>query len=278
MSRHVVAPEGLTPNAKMTLNVENKSQLNKELPLTLSHYQIDDYLTCPLKYKFIHILRVPIYKNHAIIYGSAMHQAIAAYLTARVSNDSFSLNDLLLVLEKGWKSEGYLSREHEEQRLSAGRLALQKFYEKEEQSDHRPTSVEKDFSFFFEGVKIKGRFDRLDQMGETVNDGIIIDYKTSEVSNQKEADKKARESEQLDLYAWAYREKNGVLPKAVHLYFLDSEIIGTDVKEEKDIDKMKEKVQKAANGIRMSNFAARPTYIACRYCPYQEICPYTQSS
>ncbi|MEK7748353.1 MAG: ATP-dependent DNA helicase [Nitrospirota bacterium] len=270
MNRHVVVPVKQTPDDVTTSNKESH-------PLTLSHYQIDDYLTCPLKYKYIHILRVPIYKNHAIVYGSAIHQAIAAYLTARVSGDAFSLDDLLLVLEKGWKSEGYLSREHEEQRLATGRIALQKFYEKEEQSNHRPTHVEKDFSFLFEGVKIKGRFDRMDQVGEEVNDGVIIDYKTSEVSDQKEADKKARESEQLDLYAWAYLEKNGVLPKTVHLYFLDSGIIGTDIKEEKDIEKMKKKVRQAANGIRTGDFTARPTYIACQYCPYQEICPYTAS-
>ena len=29
-------------------------------PLTLSFYAIDDYLTCPLKYKYAHVLRVPL--------------------------------------------------------------------------------------------------------------------------------------------------------------------------------------------------------------------------
>ena len=38
-------------------------------PLSLSFYQIDDYLTCPLKYKYAHVLRVPLAPHHAIIYG-----------------------------------------------------------------------------------------------------------------------------------------------------------------------------------------------------------------
>src|ERR1035437_4887167 len=38
-------------------------------PLSLSFYQVDDYLTCPLKYKYVHVLRVPIATHHAIVYG-----------------------------------------------------------------------------------------------------------------------------------------------------------------------------------------------------------------
>jgi len=270
------------------------SPLAGVVPLTLSFYQIDDYLTCPLKYKYIHVLRVPIYPSHAMVYGALMHQAVASYLTARRGNvpceehapnksgNAFSLDDLMRVMEKGWKSEGYLSREHEELRMAAGRQALQRFYEEEEKSNRGPTFVEKDFSFLFEGegsprkVRIKGRWDRVDEDPDGA--ATIIDYKTSAVNDQKEADKKARESLQLTLYAWAYQVRTSVLPKQVMLYFLDSGLVGTDVKEEKDIDKIKEKVSLVAKGILSEDFSARPTYIACRYCPYQEICPYTAST
>ena len=47
--------------------------------LNLSFYQIDDYLTCPLKYKYVHILRVPIMEHHTVIYGRAMHEAVTKY-------------------------------------------------------------------------------------------------------------------------------------------------------------------------------------------------------
>ena len=48
-------------------------------PLSLSFYQVDDYLTCPLKYKFAHVLRVPLAPHHAIIYGAALHKAVQQF-------------------------------------------------------------------------------------------------------------------------------------------------------------------------------------------------------
>ncbi len=260
-------------------------------PLTLTYYQIDDYLTCPLKYKYIHLLGVPIYPHHAIVYGNAMHKAVAAYLMAKQGGHTVSVDEVLLVFEKAWMSEGHLSRAHEEQRMAAGRMALLRFYQEEERSGVVPTHVEKEFSFPFEGIKIKGRWDRVDEVNRRVGErkgiaargegetkgAVVIDYKTSEVFDQKAADKKAKESLQLTLYAWAYRERTSILPDLTSLYFLDSGRIGNAIKKEPDIEKLKAKIREVAAGIRSGDFAARPTYIACRYCAYQDICPYTAS-
>jgi cytochrome oxidase Cu insertion factor (SCO1/SenC/PrrC family) len=38
---------------------------------------------------------------------------------------------------------------------------------------------------------------------------------------------------------------------------------------------MQEKVRVVAEGIRKEDFEARPTYISCRYCACQDICPNT---
>ena len=84
--------------------------------LPLSFYHIDDYLTCPLKYKFVHILNVPLLPNHAILYGSALHSAVQAFDLAMKSKKKLSFKAMLAVLLGKWSSEGYISREHEEQR------------------------------------------------------------------------------------------------------------------------------------------------------------------
>lgn len=246
--------------------------LASDEPLYLTHYQIDDYSTCPLKYKYTHILRVPIYQHHAVLYGNAMHQAVAAYLSAKMTDQTISFKEILAVFNRAWRSEGFLSRQHEEQRLSAGRAALRRFYEEQERGGRKPTYIEKEFSFTFEGNRIAGRWDRVD---ETQEGGVIIDYKTADVHDQKAADKKAKENPQLTLYAWAYRERFGTLPARVELHFLDSGFVGTAVRKEKEIEKMQEKVRVVAEGIRKEDFEARPTYIACRYCAYQDICPNT---
>lgn len=241
-------------------------------PLYLTHYQIDDYSTCPLKYKYTHILRVPIYQHHAVLYGNAMHQAVAAYLSAKMTDQTIPFEEILIVFNRAWRSEGFLSRQHEEQRLAAGHAALRRFYDEQERGGRKPTYIEKEFSFTFEGNRIAGRWDRVDEIPEG---GVIIDYKTAEVHDQKTADKKAKENPQLTLYAWSYRERFGTLPVRVELHFLDSGFVGTAVRKEKEIEKMQEKVRVVAEGIRKEDFEARPTYIACQYCAYQDICPNT---
>ena len=42
----------------------------------LSFRQIDDYRTCPLKYHYVHVLRVPLLTHHRVVYGSAVHKAV----------------------------------------------------------------------------------------------------------------------------------------------------------------------------------------------------------
>jgi len=240
--------------------------------IALSYYQIDDYLTCPLKYKYRHVLRIPIYQHHAVVYGSALHQAVAEYYRRRKAGYPMTLEDLVEVFESEWKSEGFLSREHEEQRLEVGRATLARFYELEEKRKEMPTHIEKDFSFMLENNRVLGRWDRIDIVDDSVK---IIDYKSSEVRDPKEANKKTKESLQLAIYAMAYRERFGRLPDEVELRFLESDIAGSAAFTEKDLDKTRTKILEAAEGIRARDYAARPTYLACQYCAYREICPKT---
>jgi DNA helicase-2/ATP-dependent DNA helicase PcrA len=103
---------------------------------------------------------------------------------------------------------------------------------------------------------------------------VIMDFKTSEINKQKDADKRTKESLQLILYALAYKNIFGILPKCVKLYFLESGLTGTAKVDEGDLEKIKEKVQEVSTGIRKSDFTARPTYMACKYCAYNQICPF----
>jgi DNA helicase-2/ATP-dependent DNA helicase PcrA len=246
--------------------------VSPEETIPLSYYQIDDYLTCPLKYKYRHVFRIPIYQHHAVVYGAALHQAVAQYYRQRKTGHPMSLTGLIKVFESEWKSEGFLSREHEEQRLAAGRTTLTRFFEIEEKRKEVPTYIEKDFSFMLENNRVLGRWDRIDVASDFVK---IVDYKSSEVRDQKEANKKTKESLQLAIYALAYQERFGRLPDVVELRFLESDIAGNAVLAEKDIAKTKEKILEAAEGIRNRDYTARPTYLACQYCAYREICPKT---
>jgi len=102
---------------------------------------------------------------------------------------------------------------------------------------------------------------------------VITDYKSSDVRDQKRADTKARDSLQLHVYAMAHQAETGKLPSLVQLHFIDSGVVGAAEPNEARIDKAREKLSAAAEGIRAGEFAPRPSPLGCGYCPFREVCP-----
>ena len=243
-----------------------------EQELVISHKQVDDYQTCPLKYRYVNVLRVPILRHHTVVYGATIHRVVEYYLLRRAAGNYTSVEDLLAVYEREWDNQGFLTWEHEEARKAAGRQALTRFWHEEEAGGQKPTYVEKEFGFSLGRDRVRGRFDRVDEdlLGAT-----IIDYKTGEVAKQKVADRRAAESLQLKLYALAWREMTGALPQRVELRFLESNLVGRHTPAEEDTEEAIAAVHAAAAGIRARAFEATPSYNACRHCAYNQICPYT---
>ena len=240
--------------------------------LLISHRQVDDYQTCPLKYRYIHLLRVPILRHHPVVYGSTIHKVVEYYLLRRAAGNYTALEDLLACYEREWDNQGFLTWEHEEARKAAGREALTRFWHEEEANGTKPTWVEKDFGFSLGPDRVRGRFDRVDEdlLGAT-----IIDYKTSEIIKQKVADKRVAESLQLKIYALAWREMTGAFPQRVELRFLEPNLVGRHIPDEADAEAAVAAIKTAAAGIRARRFEATPSRQACRYCAYSQICPFT---
>ncbi len=257
------APQAQIPLLKDRVMKENDV-------LTLSYFQIDDYLTCPLKYKYVHMLRIPIMEHHTVLYGKALHDTIQHYYQNRIQGVFVSQDELLKFFNDSFRKEGFLSREHIELRLKAGEEALARFYQREKDSKVLPTYIEKDFSFHYQNNRIIGRWDRIDVVGDLVK---IIDFKSSLVDKQDQADKKAKDSLQLSLYGLAYLEVFARLPDYLELHFLESGLIGQTKVAEKNIQKVHKAVEEASSGIRSFSFEAKPTPVVCRYCAYNQICP-----
>jgi len=240
--------------------------------LLLSHKQVDDYQTCPLKYRYIHLLRVPILRHHAVVYGATIHKVVEYYLLRRAAGNYTSLEDLLACYAREWDNQGFLTWEHEEARKAAGHEALTRFWHEEESGGTKPTAVEKEFGFSLGPDRVRGRLDRVDEdlLGAT-----IIDYKTGEVAKQKDADRRTAESLQLKIYALAWREMTGAFPQRVELRFIESHVVGRHTPTEADAEAAVAAVKAAAAGIRARRFEATPSYRACRFCAYSQVCPYT---
>jgi DNA helicase-2/ATP-dependent DNA helicase PcrA len=272
-----------------------------EGPLTLSYSGIDDYLTCPAKYRYGHVLRVPTAPHHAMVYGAALHAAVSEFHRRQRRGEVMSADELGEAFERAWTNEGFLSREHEEARLEAGRATLRRFREAAlAEGAIVPAYVEREFSFSFEGDRIHGRWDRVDveplRPGEPVPVGpgpstaagldvvsptlelaaervTITDYKSSAVDDPRAAAARARNSLQLQIYAMGWQAQTGRLPDIVALHFLESGITGSAPIDERRLADARAAIARVAAGVRARAFAATPSFQACSNCPYRDICP-----
>jgi ATP-dependent DNA helicase UvrD/PcrA len=280
-------------------------------PLSLSHSAIDDYLSCPARYRYNYVLRIPTPPHHALVYGSALHKAVQEFHREQARGRVMDEVEIIAAFEAAWINEGFVSREHEAARLEAGRDALCRFRLSQLDADAVvPAWVEREFSFSLGGDRIRGRFDRVDIVpgdvaaiatgpaAEGLTTGlpeppavlradvleptlellghervVITDYKSSDVRDPAKARQRARESLQLQIYAMAYEAMTGRLPDAVQLHFLDSGLVGRADLDPKRLEKARQKIATAASGIRAREYAATPSVLGCTYCPFKDICP-----
>ncbi|HYN47911.1 MAG TPA: ATP-dependent DNA helicase [Candidatus Nanopelagicales bacterium] len=275
-------------------------------PLVLSFYQVDAYLTCPLKYRYVHVMRVPVAPNHAIVYGAALHLAVSEFHRRHARGEVMSEEALVAVFEAAWSNEGFVSREHEEARLAAGRRALCRFRaEQVAPGAVVPAYVEREFAFTLDGDRVRGRMDRIDivplEDGRAPADAevagaaadaigaaadvvepvlpllpervVITDYKSSDVRDPAKARERAKESLQLTIYAMAWQAQTGRLPDAVALQFLESGLVGTADVDGARVARGVADIRTAAAGIRARRFEATPSYMACSWCAFRDVCP-----
>ncbi len=270
-------------------------------PLMLSFGQVDAYLSCPLRYKYAHVLRVPVAPHHALVYGAALHKAVQIFHHRHARGHVMTEAELDEVLTSAWSNEGFVSREHEEARFEAARAALRRFRAAQLEPDAIvPTYVEREFAFDLDGDRIRGRWDRVDIRPATPSPGdqvavdpaeptadvvtptlgimgrehvTITDYKSSDVRDPAKARQRARDSLQLQIYAMGYEAMTGRLPDQVALHFLDSGLVGRVDVDPRKVAKARAQIATTAAGIRGGRFEATPDPMACSWCPFRDICP-----
>jgi len=239
-------------------------------PLTLSFSQIDDYLSCPLKFRLRHKVRVPTPPHHALVFGNALHQAVAVGNTRRTRDEPVDPAALEAALEAHWQSEGFLSQEHERARFEAGVAALARFSEQASTAHDQIIAVEQPFSVRIGQDRVRGRYDAVRQTEAGL---VITDYKSGDMRDPARAKQRARSSLQLQIYALAWEAEHGTRPDAVELHFLEGDVVGQVTPTDRQLDGARKKVEKAGAGIRAGAFEATPGYPACDWCPYRRICP-----
>jgi len=240
-------------------------------PIDLSVRRLEDYETCPLKYRFLHEISVdPILtRDHRVNFGNAMHQAVAHALNRRIQGHTPSFDEVAEVFQRAWRRDGYRSEEHERRRFDQGLQALRDFIAREIEAGPMPSAVERHFRVKLDDVVVTGRMDRVDdQDGEVV----LIDYKTTDLDDPEKGNQEAKESLQLSVYALAHRELTGQTPQRVELRYVLTGDVGRAGPDDKRLEKTRAKIAAIAASIRAGDFEARPSERNCSICACRPIC------
>ncbi len=262
--------------------------------LRLSRQQIDDYYSCPKKFYFAHVIKIPLLENHFLMYGTAIHAALDHYFSRKINGDKPTLDQILAYYNQALHNVVFITVEQEKQRHRQGIETLTKFYDEDQKTPVNPSKVEEVFEFYENKVKINGRYDLVCASESTsVHSEItschsepsschseqseesrpeICDFKTSTVKEQKEADRRIKESTQMMIYALAWFEKYKVIPKTT-LIFIESGLRGSKTFSISELEKTKEMIFEVAEGIRKQDLSAKPESYQCKQCPYSDICP-----
>ncbi len=231
--------------------------------LALSASDIETYRTCPLKYKFARVFRIPSEPTLNQRFGILVHQVLERYHAA----ESAGLPSLLNLLDAGWRRGGFGDSEEERQFRAKATQALVRYHDRFRDDEAEPVWFERSFQFRIGPHLLRGRVDRVDKLPEGGYE--LIDYKTGRPKSAAQL----RDDVQLSLYAVGAREAWQLdAPQQAYYYVLDDAKVPVPRTEE-DRDWITETVFEVADGILGQGFEPTPSFAACSVCDYRIACP-----
>jgi ATP-dependent DNA helicase UvrD/PcrA len=238
--------------------------------LRMSATSAEDFLQCPLKYKFGHVMRIPPGPQAALTFGNLMHRSVRHYFELRKSGLPRT-EDVENFYLSGWCSAGFDDDYQEESYRKAGLEQLRAFVAANNAItiDPQKVQVEQQFSLDFGDLELEGRIDQVSEIeakGRRARE--LIDYKTGRPRTQKDAD----QSLQLSVYALAARELHGAIPERLTFYNLTDNRAVSSVRTESKLRESLDALRAVARDIRAGEFEARPGF-HCRWCSFISICP-----
>jgi DNA helicase-2/ATP-dependent DNA helicase PcrA len=236
----------------------------------LSATAVEEYLDCPLRYKFRYLLKVPTGPQAALTFGNVMHQSIRRYFELR-RNGSPSFAQIEEFYLARWKSMGFDDAYQEDTYRQAGLEQLRGFVERHnaEEIDTGRIQMEQSFTLDLGDVALDGRIDQialLDPMSDRAVE--LTDYKTGRPRTDRDAEK----SLQLSVYALAAKRALHLNPVRLTFYNLTNNEPVCSVRGPEDLDHALNRVREVAVEIRNGRFEPAPGF-SCRWCDFVSICP-----
>jgi RecB family exonuclease len=234
--------------------------------LALSASDIQTYRSCPLRYKFARVLRIPTEQTVHQRFGIVVHQVLERYH----SEGGHTLAQMLTLLDAGWRRAGLGEGERDRELLEKAREALTRYYERLHGQDAEPVWFERQFDFRLGPHHLRGRVDRVDRLaGGNDEEYELIDYKTSRPKSAEQL----REDVQLSLYALAAREDWHLGSSRQAYYYVLDDLKVPVPRSDRDADSVTEIVLEVGDGILAQEFEPTPSRAACSICDYRIVCP-----
>jgi DNA helicase-2/ATP-dependent DNA helicase PcrA len=246
--------------------------------IVLSASDIDTYRTCPLKYKFARVFRIPQEPTVHQRFGIVVHQVLERFHAGSGgagsagagsgSVASGSLPELLGLLEASWRRGGFGDSEQERQLRGKAAAALTQYHTRYQSSESEPLWFERAFSFKLGPHLLRGRVDRVDRLpgGEYE----LIDYKTGRPKSPGQL----VDDVQLSLYAVGAREAWRLdCTQQAYYYVLDDQKVAVPDDRSDRYEWIQEVAMEVADGILSQGFEPTPSFAACSVCDYRLVCP-----
>ncbi len=261
------------------------------LPEKFSFTQLKAFETCPLQYKFAHLLRIPVRGRFTFSFGKSIHATLQKFFQRIMDSqqnpqgDLFqsqmskvkgqmsipSIEELLQLYKESWIDEWYESKKHEQEYYAKGKKMMTDLYKLHEGKWPHSVALEQPFTMKVGEYTIKGVIDRIDRITKDGKSGVgIIDYKTGNAPK----DEKAVEREQLYLYQIALEETTGATLLSLTYYYLDAQKQFSFVGTAEETSALKERIRSTIDAIATSDFTATPSPQKCKNCDFKEICEY----
>jgi CRISPR/Cas system-associated exonuclease Cas4 (RecB family) len=238
----------------------------KGIGLALSASDIQTYRSCPLRYKFARVLRIPTEQTVHQRFGIVVHQVLERYH----SEGGTTLAQLLELLDTGWRRSGLGDGERERMLSEKARAALTLYHARLHDQDAEPVWFERQFDFRLGPHHLRGRVDRVDRLAAGADaDYELIDYKTS---RPKTAEQLA-DDVQLSLYALAASEAWQLESSRQAYYYVLDDLKVPVPRSAQDAESVKDIVLEVGEGILAQAFEPTPSRAACSICDYRIVCP-----
>ncbi len=242
--------------------------------LVLSASDVETYRSCPLRYKFARVLKIPTEQTVNQRFGIVVHQVLerfhaAAGTTQGEGEDGAegTLGELMDLLDAAWRRAGIGEGARERELSAKARAALKRYHERLREEQAQPLWFERSFAFSLGPHHVRGRVDRVDRLPDGVYE--LIDYKTGYPKTAAELS----EDIQLSLYAIAAREAWDLgETRQAYYYVLDDRKVPVP-RQAGDTEWVRDAVLEAGAGILAQNFEPTPSPAVCARCDYRIVCP-----